>query len=933
MNLDVAAQEGFVMLPRFGARCVLAIFKMPARMPPADVLYFNHAVGIPDPAYVPYWTTEEHTLVCDLAQSEDQLFAQMRKDRRYDIRSAEKNDGLVFKAYSPQDLSASNDILLLFADFYDEFARCKGLSPLRRDDLLAQAHAGLLWLFAAEKDGETLVWTCYTAAHDRARLRFTCSHYRQQEPQRRKLIARAHSWLQWRAMRMFRDNAFTIYDVGGWYAGVEDQERLRINYYKEGFGGVRTRLYSMAIPLSLRGHAYLRTVGLYKRWEARLAVAGAASVERSDQRDAAGSRPGSSHAERAQRITFIINEMTPGGAERVIAIMANHWAKVGRRVTVMTIAPESPADYPLDSSVTRTSIELSVDVLWPISGLVNNLRRLSALRRSIARTRPDVVISFGLTVNILALLATRLLGIPVIVSERTVPAMSPRGPTWRILRRATYPLTDRLVVQTRDAGDYFWPSLQRRIRVIPNPIRALGGDASEDGAAREPVIVTVGRLEAVKQLDHVLRAFAGIADRFPEWRLAMLGDGSLRDSLKKLGDDLGVGSRVDWLGFVTHPEDFLRRAGLFVMASHHEGFPCAMQEAMACGLPVVSYDCPGGIREILRDGRDGVLVSPGDIGQLGKAMASLIEDPVRRARLGEAGLAVRERYSIDRIMRIWEDELQTVVRPRASAALATKYLIRFDDICPTMNWEVWREIEKILVEYGVKPILAVVPDNRDPKLRVDEPNPNFWDEVRKWQSRGWTIGLHGYQHAYVTTDAGFIGINRYSEFAGLPASEQREKIRLGMAIFRKEGVTPDLWIAPAHSFDTHTLEALRAEGVNVVSDGFFPAPGRDRRGMFWVPQQLWRFADRPRGVWTVCMHHNDWTQARLEQLRDEVKRRREQVTSVEEVLDVYGARKLSVTDRVFAKSYLALLLGRGRLRKLISFASSFRGARAADARR
>jgi GalNAc-alpha-(1->4)-GalNAc-alpha-(1->3)-diNAcBac-PP-undecaprenol alpha-1,4-N-acetyl-D-galactosaminyltransferase len=526
------------------------------------------------------------------------------------------------------------------------------------------------------------------------------------------------------------------------------------------------------------------------------------------------------------------------------------------------------------------------------------------------------------TTNILTLLATRLLGIPVIVSERTLPAMSAPGRAWQVLRRATYPLTDRLVVQTRDAGDFFWPSLQRRIRVIPNPVRALGGESRGGGVtARQPVVVTVGRLEAVKQLDHVLRAFASIADSFPEWRLAMVGDGSLRDSLKELGDDLGVGSRVEWAGFVVNPEDYLRRAGLFVMASHHEGFPCALQEAMACGLPVLSYDCPGGIREILRDGRDGVLVPPGDIGQLGKAMASLIENPDRRAQLGEAALAVRERYSIDRIMQIWEDELQRLVRPRAGAARGAKYLIRFDDICPTMNWEVWREIEKILVEHGVKPILAVVPDNRDPKLRVDEPHPHFWEEVRKWQSWGWTIGLHGYQHAYVTTNAGCMGINRYSEFAGLPASEQREKLRRGIAIFRKEGVTPDLWIAPAHSFDTHTLEALQAEGLDVVSDGFFPAPGRDGRGIFWAPQQMWWFANRRRGVWTVCLHHNKWTQPRLEQFRDEVKRRRERLTSVQEMLDVYGGRKLSVMDKAFAKGYLLLLLARHQIKKLISFAS------------
>ena len=870
---------------------------------------------MPGPAHAPYLVAEEHTLFHDLTQSEDQLLEKMNETTRREIRLAEKNDGLVFKAFSPQDLSRSNDILLQFADFYDGFARSKGLSPLRRDDLLAQARAGLIWLTAVQKDGEVLHWKSHVAAKGRVRSRSGGSHFRQQEHEQRKLIGRAHRWLTWQEMRMFRDNGFTIYDFGGWYAGTENQTRVGVNSFKAGFGGVRTRLYSMAIPLSRRGRAYLITVGVYKRWKARLA-ASAAAGERNGQLDAAGRPIGTRDANRAKHITFVINAMTTGGAERVMAIMANHWAERGRRrVTVITIAAKSPADYQLDNGVERMSIELSGDALSPIHGVINNLRRLVALRRAIARTRPDVVISFMVRANILTLLATRLLGLPVIVAEHTVPAVSAPGRAWRMLRRATYPLADRLVVLTRDAGDFFWPSLQRRIRVIPNPVQALGGESSGDGVtARQPVVVTVGRLEAVKQLDRVLRAFASIADSFPEWRLAIVGDGSLRDSLKELSDDLGVGSRVEWAGFVVNPEDYLRRAGLFVMASHHEGFPCALQEAMACGLPVLSYDCPGGIREILRDGRDGVLVPPGDIGQLGKSMATLIENPDRRAQLGEAALAVRERYSIDRIMQIWDDELQRLFRPRAGAALGAKYLIRFDDICPTMNWAVWREIEKILVEHGVKPILAVVPDNRDPKLRVDEPNSHFWEEVRKWQSWGWTIGLHGYQHAYVTTDAGCIGINRYSEFAGLPASEQREKLRHGIAIFRKEGVTPGLWIAPAHSFDTHTLEALQAEGVDVVSDGFFPAPGRDGRGIFWAPQQMWWFANRRRGVWTVCLHHNDWTQARLEQFRDEVNRRRERLTSVEQILDVYGGRKLSSMDKAYAKAFLLRLQARGWLK-------------------
>src|SRR5215469_15652864 len=106
-----------------------------------------------------------------------------------------------------------------------------------------------------------------------------------------------------------------------------------------------------------------------------------------------------------------------------------------------------------------------------------------------------------------------------------------------------------------------------------------------------------------------------------------------------------------------------------------------------------------------------------------------------------------------------------------------QYLIRFDDICPTMNWSVWNEVEQILVSAGVKPILAVVPDNQDPQLSVCEPKALFWDEVRRWQKRGWTIGLHGYQHLPVVQNGGILNLNQWSEFSGLGFHEQLAKLQ------------------------------------------------------------------------------------------------------------------------------------------------------------
>lgn len=195
-----------------------------------------------------------------------------------------------------------------------------------------------------------------------------------------------------------------------------------------------------------------------------------------------------------------------------------------------------------------------------------------------------------------------------------------------------------------------------------------------------------------------------------------------------------------------------------------------------------------------------------------------------------------------------------------------RYLIRFDDICPTMNWSTWESIEKILRAKHVKPIMAVVPDNRDENLMVAPPKMDFWDQVRKWQQWGWTLGLHGYQHRYETKATGILGLNRSSEFAGVPEEEQMKRLKKGAAIFKRENLFPDLWVAPGHSFDKVTISLLKKIGIGIVSDGFafYPYIEDD---LIWVPQQLWKFTHKTRGVWTVCYHHNGMNNDDIETLR------------------------------------------------------------------
>ena len=223
--------------------------------------------------------------------------------------------------------------------------------------------------------------------------------------------------------------------------------------------------------------------------------------------------------------------------------------------------------------------------------------------------------------------------------------------------------------------------------------------------------------------------------------------------------------------------------------------------------------------------------------------------------------------------------------------MKTGFLLRFDDLCPTANWEIWNRVEELLDEFGVNPIVSVIPDNRDKALVVGRPGENFWDRVQSWQRRGWTIGLHGYQHCYLTRKAGMYGRSAISEFAGLPYEVQEIKLHNAVRIFQEHEVKPEVWVAPAHSFDANTIEALLRMGVRIINDGYALYPYTDERGMVWIPQQVGRFRNLPIGIWTICFHFNRWNDDDLKRFRADLQRFRPHILSVSDVLQFCKNRR------------------------------------------
>ncbi len=363
------------------------------------------------------------------------------------------------------------------------------------------------------------------------------------------------------------------------------------------------------------------------------------------------------------KIGCVINSLAAGGAERVILRLSGGLAGRGHDVTVITLSPGADDFYRIPAGVARLSPECPPDCRW--YDLRGQLRRISALRGAITGLKPDVLISFIDITNILTLIAAFPGRPPVIVCERTNPLHHKIGAPWRLLRRLLYPGAAKVVMLTSDT--LAWArslSPAWNAAAIPNPV-----PPPEFSSAGRPEyfrlprnIVAVGRLTEVKGFDMLLRSFAGIAGSFPQWQLTILGDGPLRAQLEALAASLGLGDRVKFPGTQKNTADVLRFSDLFVLSSRYEGFPNALTEALACGIPAVSFDCPSGPAEILSHGGNGLLVPAGDEDALAAAMAELMADDRKRARMSERAPEITGRYGLKNYLDSWETLLAGIRR-------------------------------------------------------------------------------------------------------------------------------------------------------------------------------------------------------------------------------------------------------------------------------
>lgn len=375
-----------------------------------------------------------------------------------------------------------------------------------------------------------------------------------------------------------------------------------------------------------------------------------------EARAAIASRVTREPQDRAGHYALLVATLHGGGTERVVATLAAQWRAAGHDVVVITTVAKpagAPADFLLPPDVTRLDLAATFEhrsrcgrvaalagLLWRLRGALRELRRWH-------------IVSFGDVTNVLALLAGLGLGLRISVAERTDPGAFQHLPRpFVLLRRWLYRLADHVIAQTERAAQWLRRECRCDAVVLPNPLRSLPAAALLAG--RQPIVLAVGRLDHLKGVDTVLRAFAAArAAGAHGWRLVVLGHGPQEVALRALANQLGLGADAEFRGHVAHVHDWYACASVLAHGSRLEGFPNVLMEAMASGLAVVATDCCSGPAELITEGRDGFLVPVDDVAAMARRLQQLMTDDGLRMRIASAATEAHERFAAATVAERW----------------------------------------------------------------------------------------------------------------------------------------------------------------------------------------------------------------------------------------------------------------------------------------
>ncbi len=360
------------------------------------------------------------------------------------------------------------------------------------------------------------------------------------------------------------------------------------------------------------------------------------------------------------KILFVIQRIGYGGASKIMAFLANGFSREGYQICIAAYEGTQSSQV-LDPGIVR----LAAPRFGMSTFALRRLLQLAYLRKATRELNPDAVIAFLYNPSILSILAAAGTPVPVIISERGDPYASLGW--YGKLRDFLFNHADGAVFQTEQAKSYYGRRIQAKGTVIKNPLPAARIPPRWTGA-KEDLIVNVARFELKqKRQDVLVKAFRQLAGRHPNIRLALFGSGEDESEIKKLIMEQGLEGRVLCPGVSRDIYESIRRARLFVLSSDYEGIPNALIEAMSVGMPCISTDySPGGAADLIRHRENGILVRPGNVDELARAMEFIIDHPREADEMGAKATAITHALDPEIIFDQWKVYVNKIIHAKSA---------------------------------------------------------------------------------------------------------------------------------------------------------------------------------------------------------------------------------------------------------------------------
>ncbi len=354
------------------------------------------------------------------------------------------------------------------------------------------------------------------------------------------------------------------------------------------------------------------------------------------------------------KLAFIVGSLGSGGAERVCALLSNFFVDNNIDVTIYIKKSNEACIYELDKRIVIKVIDYPRAGKNKLSLLRSGALFISRLRDQLKSDNPDVIVSFGVGLNILTIPIAKSLHKPVIVSEH-MHYLDPIR-IFKIARRCLYRYAYTVTVLTRYDYDYYKRFL-RNVMVMHNPVILQGN--SNSSPVKEPFVLGAGTMSL-----YVKKGFDRLIEMFPyqsNWQLRLAGRGD-NSVLKKICSDKNIEDRVEFMGEVKDMNTLYDRTSIFALSSRSEGLPMVLLEAMSHGCACVSFDIVSGPSEIITDGIDGFLVEDNDMATFSSRLMELMDNQELREKLGKGACEKVKMFSIERIGHKWLQLIDKTVK-------------------------------------------------------------------------------------------------------------------------------------------------------------------------------------------------------------------------------------------------------------------------------